>query len=854
MKRLLALALALALALSLALPVFAASTRQALADSDGYLNTKGLDLTLRTGKNKFVSCDGDMIPYGETVYIPLRTLGGAYVTEGDAVADLKLKADWDRNGTYVESVSLVRKDSYYCLAIRTTGSAMTEKDIEGTISVTGMAYNAGGTKVKLTRTDIDLTLTLGFERAADLTAAATPMIFDFEELGEQTEDCEIGFAEDSGVYFTVDTRRETKLLLAMDREEDENILNAYSDAYLDFYNFNGAVFKRTGALVIPAEYGSYLYQIVDGALKSVSATYDNYDEAFTVKTDTLGRYVVSDMKLGQPDLTPGDVDDLDTIAGEKQVILTWTPSANATGYELQRQTDGGSWQKLSETLKTLSFTDTSVSLGNSYCYRVRGVNSTGTGRWTIGSDVDVTVEKPGTIATLKTTAGADRITLTWSASAGAKNYLIQRRENAGAWKTISSACTGTAFTDEEVSVGSTYCYRVKGRNAAGYGSATTGATVTLADPTPGAISSVTAAASTGKITVTWTASANAAQYVLQRRSYSGGVWSAWETKSSTLTARTYTDTAVAGGTVYQYRVRGRNGSGYGAFKAGTSTKALVAAPGAIASLTATPSTGKIAVSWTSAANAAQYELQRRAYSGGVWSSWATVSSTLTATGYNDTAVVGGTVYQYRVRGRSGSVCGAFKLGTSVKAPAATPGAIASLTTAASAGRMDVTWSISANASQYVLQRRDYAGGVWSAWITLSSSLTSRSYVDTALTAGRVYQYRVRGRSGSVYGAFKAGTSAKALAPAVQPGSIASVTITASTGRIVLNWTGSSNATSYILQRRADGGSWVTLSGSLAATSYSDTSILTNHTYQYRVRGRNATGYGDFRASAAVTAA
>ncbi len=854
MKRLLSLALALALVLSLALPVFAATTHQALADSNGYFNTKGLQITVRTGKNIFDSCDGDVIPYGETIYLPLKTLDGAYVTTGNAVADLKLRAAWDRNGSYVESVSLVRKDSYYCFAIQTTGSVMTEKDVEGTISVTGMAYNANGTKVKLTRTDIDLTITLGFEYASDLTASATPRIFDFEELGEQEEDCEINFEEDRGVYFTVDTSRQTKLLLAMDREEDENVASAYSDAYLDFYNFNGAVFKKTGTLVIPAEYGSYLYQIVDGALQSVSATYDSYDESFSIKTNTLGRYVVSDTKLGQPDLTPGDIYDIDAIAGESQVIVTWTPSANAAGYQLQRQTDGGSWQTLSETLKTLSFTDTAVKLGSSYCYRVRGTNSTGTGPWATGSDVDVTIDKPGPIATLKTTAGADRVTLTWSVSSGAKSYLIQRQENGGSWKTISSACTSTSFVDTDVSIGSTYCYRVKGRNTAGYGSLKTGTPVTLTVPTPGVISSVTTTAADGKITVTWTASANAAQYELQRRVYSGGVWSAWETKASTLTARTYTDTAVVGGTVYQYRVRGRNGSVYGAYRNGTSTKAYAATPGAIASLTATPSSGKIAVTWTSSANAAQYELQRRIYSGGVWSSWATVSNTLTATSYNDTAVTGGTVYQYRVRGRNGSVYGSYRNGTSTKAYAATPGAIASLTTAASAGRMDVTWSVSSEATQYILQRRDYVDGVWSAWITLNSTLVSRSYVDTALIAGRVYQYRVRGRSGSVYGPFKAGTSTKALAPDVPPGSIANVSITFATGRITVHWSASSNATAYILQRRENGGAWVTLTGSLAATSYVDTAIAVGHTYQYRVRGRNANGYGDFKASATVTTA
>ena len=92
MKRLLSLALALALVLSLALPVFAATTHQALADSDGYFNTKGLQITVRTGKNTFVSCDGDAIPYGETIYLPLKTLDGAYVN-ADGSYDIVVTSD-----------------------------------------------------------------------------------------------------------------------------------------------------------------------------------------------------------------------------------------------------------------------------------------------------------------------------------------------------------------------------------------------------------------------------------------------------------------------------------------------------------------------------------------------------------------------------------------------------------------------------------------------------------------------------------------------------------------------------------------------------------------------------------------
>ena len=140
----------------------------------------------------------------------------------------------------------------------------------------------------------------------------------------------------------------------------------------------------------------------------------------------------------------------------------------------------------------------------------------------------------------------------------------------------------------------------------------------LAATTPGAIATVITAASEGQITVTWTASSGATAYIIQRRVKDSDTWT---TLKSNVTGLSYEDTTGIAGTVYQYRVRGRSGSLFGPFKVSSVVRAQAgaAAPGAISSVTATAADGKITVTWTASANAAQYELQRRVYSGGVWS-------------------------------------------------------------------------------------------------------------------------------------------------------------------------------------------------------------------------------------------
>ena len=277
---------------------------------------------------------------------------------------------------------------------------------------------------------------------------------------------------------------------------------------------------------------------------------------------------------------------------------------------------------------------------------------------------------------------------------------------------------------------------------------------------PGVIAAVTAAAEHGKTVVSWEASEGATAYILQRRVKDTDTWT---TLKSSVTGLRYEDPTGIAGTVYQYQVRGRNGTDYGAFKASNSVRAIaeLTTPGAISTVTATAAPGKTTVSWTASERATAYIIQRRVKDSDTWT---TLKSNVTATSYEDTTGVAGTVYQYRVRGRDGTDYGPFKVCSVVRAQAgaALPGAIAAVTAKATAapGQITVTWTASSGATAYIIQRRVKGSDTWT---TLKSNVTGTSYVDAAGVAGTVYQYRVRGRDGTNYGSFKVSSVVRALA-------------------------------------------------------------------------------------------
>jgi hypothetical protein len=88
-----------------------------------------------------------------------------------------------------------------------------------------------------------------------------------------------------------------------------------------------------------------------------------------------------------------------------QIVLTWTDnSTNETGFTIERKTGTGNYASIiSLSSNVATYTDTNVSVGNSYTYRVYALNSAGNST-TYSNEVSISIPVPITVPVLTTTA------------------------------------------------------------------------------------------------------------------------------------------------------------------------------------------------------------------------------------------------------------------------------------------------------------------------------------------------------------------------------------------------------------------------------------------------------------------
>jgi len=162
------------------------------------------------------------------------------------------------------------------------------------------------------------------------------------------------------------------------------------------------------------------------------------------------------------------------------------------------------------------------------------------------------------------------------------------------------------------------------------------------------------------------------------------------------------------------------------------------------------------------------------------------------------------------------------------APARAP--TLSLPTTDSDGSYTVSWNSVSGAATYQLQQKVGTGS----WSTVqSTSARSKSYSGQS---ANTYRYRVRSCNPNGCSAF---SSEKQIAiPPRTPGAISGPS-TDRDGAYSLSWGSSSGATSYVLQRQLNGGTWSTIQNT-SSTSRSE-SGLGHGSYGYRVRACSAAG-------------
>ncbi|CAN5796606.1 hypothetical protein BH23GEM5_BH23GEM5_08010 [soil metagenome] len=373
-----------------------------------------------------------------------------------------------------------------------------------------------------------------------------------------------------------------------------------------------------------------------------------------------------------------------TVSGA-QVTLNWADNAtNETRYEVYRSTTSGFTPGEANRIATLgadvqTYTDTGLTAGTTYYYRVAACNSAGcTPSGQASATVPVLVVVPSAPTLSTPTVSGSQVTLTWTDVANETRYEVHRGTTSGftpsdANRIATPTAGTTTYQDMNVPPG-TYYYVVRACNVAGCSVPSNQVSATVAETAPAAPTSLVAtAASATQINLSWNDnSANETEFRIERRTGTGGTYAQIATVGANVT--TYPDTGLSSGTQYFYRVRACNTAGCSGFSNEASTTTQQSAPSAPTTLTATPrSTGnnrRIELEWTNVANETRYEVYRSTASGFTTSDANRIATPPadTTTYVDNTGLTTGTVYYYVVRACNAAGCSSSSPQATATAP------------------------------------------------------------------------------------------------------------------------------------------------------------------------------------------
>ena len=510
-----------------------------------------------------------------------------------------------------------------------------------------------------------------------------------------------------------------------------------------------------------------------------------------------------------------------TITG--RASLSWRPVDGVTGYRIKRGTvAGGPYVTLPTTITGTSFNDSPLSNGVTYYYRVTAFNDT-----SVSNDSNEVSATPMAAPVVTVTGGTNQIFLSWNPVVGATRYSVTDTVNQ------SLQIFGRTMTDTHLAPSSTFSYRVTAFNATG------SSTILVRGTTlPGKPRYFTAVAdqNNGSINLEWDSDRSDVPlfYKVKRATVAGGPYA---TLAPDITDFQYSD-ADLGGATYYYRIYAFNSSGTGPDSDEVSVTIITNPPAAAPTLSGTVTYqaqgGATAnLSWTAVAGATKYRLSRSAGS----SSNAQIFEIPSGLTYADTQISSGVTYRYSVRAANNGGDGPSS-NEVVLTRLALPAVPARLVAISGNSQIALNWDAVSGATGYKIKRSTTDGGPYT---TLAPSVTSNSYLDTGLTNGTPYYYRV-------YAVNTVGNSADSnqaqATPVALPAIPTNLIANAGDTQIVLNWDAVGNATSYKIRRSTtDGGPYTTLSPSVTANAYTDTGLSNGTPYYYRVYAVNTAGNG-----------
>jgi len=260
-----------------------------------------------------------------------------------------------------------------------------------------------------------------------------------------------------------------------------------------------------------------------------------------------------------------------TDIGFSNITISWsavTSDPTLRGYRIERESPvGGGFSPIVINTQTsaTTYTDTGLSSGVTYNYRVAAVNSDGIGPYSSYSISGTTLAQtsfppPGRPQNLRAVAvSGSEIDLAWNAPSSSQpvtGYKIERSGSGDFYVIVRNTnSAGTSFRDSNLSSGATYSYKVSAVNLYGTSdpSLVVYATTLIA---PGPPRSVSVRPGDGQVSISWTEptwnGGNVSTYTI-----TGGPTNIVLSASSTSAVIT----GLTNGTAYYFSITARNGGG-----------------------------------------------------------------------------------------------------------------------------------------------------------------------------------------------------------------------------------------------------------------------------------------------------
>ena len=176
--------------------------------------------------------------------------------------------------------------------------------------------------------------------------------------------------------------------------------------------------------------------------------------------------------LGLPPTSPSQLNAIAVSSSE--IDLSWTDnSGNETGFNIERSPNGSdSWQEITTVSDNVtSYPDTGLTSGTAYFYRVAAYNTNGNSDFSNTANATTDEVPPQSPTNLNVASSTyTQIDLSWQDNSNNESgFTIERSDDANSWSIVADSlpANSTGYSDNTVSAGMTYYYRLFAFNSAG---------------------------------------------------------------------------------------------------------------------------------------------------------------------------------------------------------------------------------------------------------------------------------------------------------------------------------------------------------------------------------------------------